>query len=60
MRALPLVDGGRAAGAVLVAEPCGAGHIVVGHRWRFHRLQGLVGRVAPVSKTSTIRLFRCD
>ena len=50
MRALSLVDGGRAAGAVLVAEPGGAGHVVVGHRRRFHRLQGLVGRVAPVNQ----------
>ena len=50
VRALSLVDGGRAAGAVLVAEPGGAGHVVVGHRGRLHRLQGLVGRVAPVDR----------
>lgn len=51
MRALPLVERGRASGAVLLAvlaaEPRRAGHVVVGHRGRLHRLQGFVGRVAP-------------
>ena len=47
--ALPLVERRRAPGAVLlavlVAQPSGARHVVVGHRRRLHRLQSLVGRV---------------
>lgn len=49
--ALSLVEGGRASGAVvLVAQPGRAGHVVVGHRGGFHRLQSLVGRVAPANQ----------
>lgn len=49
--ALPLVEGCSASRAVLLlpvltAQPGGAGHVVVGHRGRLHRLQGLEGGVA--------------
>ena len=53
MRALPLVERRRASGAVLLAvlaaQSGGAGHVVVGNRGRFYRLQGLVGRVASAA-----------
>lgn len=61
MCALPLVERRRAAGAVLravlAAQSGGAGHVVVGHRRRLHRLQGLKGRVAPAEaeKSQTVR-----
>lgn len=51
--ALPLVERRRASGAVLLAvlaaQSGGAGHVVVGHCGRLHRLQGLVGRVASAA-----------
>ena len=48
--ALPLVERRRAPGAVLLAAYSGgAGHVVVGHCGRLHRLQGLVGRVAAAA-----------
>lgn len=51
MRSLPLVQGRRAPGAVLLpvlaTQAGGARHVVVGHRRRFHRLQGLEVCVAP-------------
>lgn len=54
MRALPLVERRRASGAVLLAvlaaQAGGAGHVVVGHRGRFYRLQGLIGRVASAAE----------
>lgn len=61
MCSLPLVQGGRAPGAVLLpvlaAQAGGARHVVVGHRRRLHRLQGLEVCVAPaaaeVSETKT-------
>lgn len=59
MRSLPLVQGRRAPGAVLLpvlaAQPGGARHVVVGHRRRLHRLQGLevcvASAAAEVSET---------
>lgn len=51
--ALPLVERRRASGAVLLAllaaESRRAGHVVVGHRGRLHRLQGFVRRVASAA-----------
>lgn len=54
MCSLPLVERGGAPGAVLLllllpvlaAQPGGAGHVVVGHRGRLHRLQRLQVGVA--------------
>lgn len=52
--ALPLVERRSASGAVLLpvqaAESGGAGHVVIGHRGRLHRLQGLVGCVTSAAK----------
>lgn len=54
--ALPLVERRCASWAVLLpvlaAQSGWAGHIVVGHRGRLHRLQGLVGRVASVAEAA--------
>lgn len=54
--ALPLVEWCSASWAVLLtmlaAYPRGAGHVVVGHRRRLHRFQGLVGCVAPAGITN--------
>lgn len=50
--ALPLVERRRASGAVLAvlaAKPGRAGHVVIRHRRRLHRLQGLEGRVASAA-----------
>ena len=49
----PLVDGGGAARAVLVAQPGGAGHVVVRDRGWLHRLQGLIRGVPPAQHRST-------
>lgn len=57
--ALPLVERRRAPGAVLLAMLAaysgGAGHVVVGHGGRLHRLQGLVGCVASAAAKDGIR-----
>lgn len=50
VRSLPLVERCCASRAVLLpvltAQPGGAGHVVIGHRGRLHRLQSLEGGVA--------------
>lgn len=52
----PLVERGGACRAVLVAQPGGARHVVIGHHWGLHWLQGLVGSVAPgCRKTTKVR-----
>lgn len=59
----PLVERRCACGAVLAAQSGRARHVVVGHHWRLHWLQGLIGSVAPgdrktaVSQQFFIRLF---
>lgn len=54
----PLVERGRACGAVLAAQPARAGHVVVGHHRRFHWLQGLIGGVPPAYQTQGETLVR--
>lgn len=57
VRALPLAERGRAPGAVLLpvlaAQTGGAGHVVVGHRGRLHRLQRLEVGVASAEVQET-------
>lgn len=43
----PLVERGCACGAVLAAQSGRARHVVIGHHWGLHWLQGLVGSVTP-------------
>lgn len=49
----PLVEWGGACRAVLVAQPGGARHVVIGHHRGLHWLQGLVGGVAPGCRKTT-------